>query len=114
MFLSDRDLEHARKIGDLRVIDEHPVEFDPSGIDLHLDLIDEAKVWDSGAYVADQNASGTRRPYVGLGSFDYKTFAQRYAVAVPTYDGKDEEPPVYRDGGRIIMRPCGYFLWQTR
>ena len=45
MFLSDRDLEYASSLDDLLII-PRPTEFDASGIDLHLDTIAEAKVWD--------------------------------------------------------------------
>ncbi len=51
MYLSDRDLEYAHDLGDL-IIDPSPAEFGPSGVDLHLDSINEARVWDLKRYEA--------------------------------------------------------------
>ena len=45
MYLSDRDLRWAIECGDL-IVDPKPERIDSSSIDLHLDSIDQAKVWD--------------------------------------------------------------------
>ena len=49
MFLSDRDLEYAVANGDL-IVNPAPTAYDTTSIDLHLDVIDEAKVWHVAAY----------------------------------------------------------------
>jgi deoxycytidine triphosphate deaminase len=48
MFLSDRDLLWAIAHGQLIVIPppDKPKQIGPTSIDLHLDRIEEAKVWD--------------------------------------------------------------------
>jgi hypothetical protein len=69
MYLSDRDLEHAHDLGDL-ILDPRPREFGPSGIDLHLDTIAEARVWDPRLYEESLSGKAARRPTLGLGDFD--------------------------------------------
>ncbi len=113
MYLSDRDLEYVVDRGDL-IVTPRPKEFGPGSIDLHLDTVDEARVWSSSLHDESLKGQGIGRPSVGLGGFDYKQFARQYAVGVPTHDGSGDEPLVYREGGRVILRPGGFFLWQTK
>jgi len=44
MYLSDRDLKYAIETGQL-IVDPTPEEYGATSIDLHLDKIEEAKVW---------------------------------------------------------------------
>ncbi len=113
MYLSDRDLEYAHNLGDL-IIEPNPVEFGPSGIDLHLDTIKEARVWNWQRYNASINNQAISRQSVALGGFNYKTFADQYLIPIPTTDDSDDEPLVYRNGDSIILCPMGFFLWQTK
>jgi dCTP deaminase len=90
------------------------VEVDTSSIDLHLNAVEEAKVWDHAAYAADLQERGMPG-VLGLGSFNYRAFAARFAVPVPTRTQGPPDALVYRDEvDRIILRPHGFFLWQTR
>jgi deoxycytidine triphosphate deaminase len=109
MYLSDRDLEYAVDRGDL-IITPRPREFGPASIDLHLDTIEEAKVWNYSLHAESQKVQGIGRPSVALGDFEYKRFAKQYAVAVPNHDGSGDEPLVYRENDRVILRPGGFFL----
>jgi len=113
MYLSDRDLEYAHDLGDL-IIDPRPQDFGPSGVDLHLDIIKAAKVWDVQRYEASLQGQAVQRPSIALGDLDYKTFADQYAVLVPTYDKSGDEPLVYCNGNSIVLCPRGFFLWQTK
>jgi dCTP deaminase len=113
MYLSDRDLEHAVDLEDL-IISPRPREFGPSGVDLHLDTIKEAKVWDADRHEATLRGQAVKRPSIGLGDFDYKLFAEQYAVPVPKVETPGNDPLVYRDGERVILCPGGFFLWQTK
>lgn len=109
MFLSDRDLEYAVLRGHL-IVDPAPREFGESSIDLHLDRVEEAMVWDANKFNVDHQGTGHRRPALGLGSFDLQALAQRYAHPVPPWaDGLR----VYRDGDGVVVEPGGFFLWQT-
>jgi dCTP deaminase len=113
MYLSDRDLEYAVDRGDL-IVAPRPREFGPSSIDLHLDTIEEAKVWNASVFESSLEGQGVKRPSIALGEFDYQTFAEQYAIPVPRYDQSGQEPLVYRDGERVILSPGGFFLWQTK
>jgi deoxycytidine triphosphate deaminase len=57
MFLSDRDLRWAIETARL-IIDPKPEAYDPTSIDLHLDRMDEAKVWDVDAVSAANKKHG--------------------------------------------------------
>jgi dCTP deaminase len=111
MYLSDRDLEYAHTLGDL-IIKPPPSEFGPSGFDLHLDTIEEARVWNIKGYEESRKDQPGRR--LAIGTFDYKSFANQYAVPVPTRSGAGNDPLVYRNGDSVILRPGGFFLWQTK
>ncbi len=113
MYLSDRDLEYAVDRGDLIVI-PRPPEFGPSGIDLHLDTIEEAKGWNFSLHEESLKGKGVSRPSVGLRDFDYKKFAEQYLIPIPRFDATGDEPLVYRAGDQVILLPGGFFLWQTK
>jgi dCTP deaminase len=111
MYLTDRDLKHAVARGHL-IVDPAPLEYDTTGIDLHLDHIEEARVWDHSSFEKAQSDSGNR-PWLGVGGFDYQAFANKYTLPVQSR-GADSQQRVWRDGNRIILAPGGFFLWQTR
>src|SRR5258708_2900061 len=108
MFLSDRDLEYAVANGDL-IVNPAPTAYDTTSIDLHLDVIDEAKVWHVAAYEQQQKACG-QDAVVRVGTFDPAAFGKQFHRPVP----EDPTQSVYRDGRRVILKPHGFFLWQTR
>jgi deoxycytidine triphosphate deaminase len=58
MYLSDRDLEFAVKTGQL-IVDPAPKEFDTTSIDLHLDNVNQAKVWNVDEFKRKQEQSGS-------------------------------------------------------
>lgn len=110
MYLSDRDLEFAVKTGQL-IVDPPPKEFDTTSIDLHLDKVDEAKVWNVEAFKQKQRTTGNDE-WLRVGKYKYRTFSQEFYQNVPS----DPNPSnlVYRNGDRVILRPRGFLLWQTR
>jgi len=107
MYLSDRDLEFAVRTGQL-IVDPAPAEYDTTSIDLHLDKIDEAKIWDQDAFSKQQKASGNDAR-IRVGRFDYETFAHQFHKPVPD----DDSQPVFRVGHSVVLKPHGFFLWQT-
>jgi dCTP deaminase len=113
VYLSDRDLEYVVDRGDL-IVTPRPREFGPSGIDLHLDTIEEAKVWSVSLHEESLKGERGRRASVGLDDFNYKQFAEQYAVGVPKDNTPEDELLVYREGNRVILQPGGFFLWQTK
>jgi dCTP deaminase len=112
MYLSDRDLGLGIEIRQL-LFAPPPQEMDTASIDLHLDRIETAKVWDLESFVEEMKRRGLP-PVLGLGQFHYKSFAQRFAVPVPTREEARPEALVYREGNQVIVQPHGFFLWQTK
>jgi dCTP deaminase len=112
VYLSDRDLRLALAAG-LLIVNPPPEEIDTTSIDLHLDRIDQAKVWDVRAYEQQEEDAGRTRPALGLGRFDYRQFATTFAIPIPTRSQAPSGARVFRDGDRVILEPQGFFLWQT-
>jgi len=108
MFLSDRDLAQAID-SKLLIVDPRPERIDTCAIDLHLDRIEEAKVWSVEKYEKSQRVRGAE-PYLRIGSFHYKDFAPEYLSPVPA----DTSLPVFRDGELVVLRQNGFVLWQTK
>jgi hypothetical protein len=81
MYLSDRDLRFAVEPGQL-IVDPKPEEYDTTSIDLHLDGITEAKVWNVKAFAAEQKQSGNE-PVLGVGTFDHEAFSKKFHMALP-------------------------------
>ncbi len=111
MYLSDRDLRFALTTGQL-IVDPAPVEIDTSGIDVHLDTIDEARVWNVEKF-AEQQAEAGQSPILMVGAFKHRAFSKKFEEPIPR---RSERPDakVFRDGETVVIRPGGFFLWQTR
>jgi dCTP deaminase len=112
MYLSDRDLRFALNTNQL-IVDPPPMEIDTTSIDLHLDAIEAAKVWDVRSFNQQQEDAGAS-PILGVGKFNYKAFAKQFAIPVPSEGEAGSDAKVYREGARIVVKPGGFFLWQTR
>jgi dCTP deaminase len=112
MYLSDRDLRLALD-GHQLIIDPLPAEIDTTSIDRHLDRIEAARIWDVAAFARQQEDAGAP-PIVGVGRFNYNAFAEKFAVPVPAEEVAGPDAKVYREGSRVIIKPGGFFLWQTR
>ncbi|HZT78642.1 MAG TPA: hypothetical protein VFA26_00350 [Gemmataceae bacterium] len=118
MFLSDRDLKWAIAQGHLIVLPppDQPGRIGPTSIDLRLDKIEEAKVWDIPKFKEHNRQLGLGdAPELQIGSFDYKAFAgifQKPPRVVRPNETTEEK--VFRRGDTIIVRPGGFLLWQTK
>jgi dCTP deaminase len=110
MYLSDRDLKFAIETGQL-IVDPAPIEFDTTSIDLHLDNVNEAKIWNVKAFRQKQENSGGET-WLRVGKYKFRTFSQEFYQSVPEDSSSDNT--VYRNGDRVILRPGGFLLWQTR
>lgn len=110
MYLSDRDLKFAVETGQL-IVDPAPEEFDTTSIDLHLDKVNEAKIWNVEAFKLKQANTGND-PWLRVGKYKYRTFSQEFYQSVP--EDSSSANSVYRNGDRVILRPGGFLLWQTR
>jgi dCTP deaminase len=117
MYLSDRDLRAAIESGALIV--EPPAgvsaaKIDPTSIDLRLDHVREAKVWDVHALSRRNAIAGFNEPLVRLGKFKYPEFAEEYLIPPANYDEKCQNNKVFINGDSVLVKPGGFLLWQTK
>jgi dCTP deaminase len=116
MFLSDRDLRWALAQGQLLVLPYpgEPRQIGPTSIDLHLDRVEEAKVWDIPKFRNRNRIHGLGdAPELRIGTFKYDEFAGEYQTA-PRDEGVEPTDLVFRRGRQIIVKPGGFLLWQTK
>jgi deoxycytidine triphosphate deaminase len=112
MFLPNRDIQWAIECGYL-IVNPRPEQFgcgyDEPSIDLHLDKVQEANVWDVKRFTQDQQMAG-HGPELRLGRFQYGSFAKRYLVNPPV----ESNETVYRRGNEVMVKPGGFVLWTTK
>lgn len=108
MYLSDRDLEWAIACKRL-IISPPPQKIDATSIDLHLDSVEKAMVWDVESYSSDSQDAGHEPKELRTSKINYKKFSLKYLNPVPT----DQNQPVFRRHNQIIIKPGGFVLWQT-
>jgi dCTP deaminase len=113
MYLSDRDISWAIAKGTL-IIQPAPAKIDPTSIDLHLDRIDAAQIWDTEKLLARSKTAGTDELEIHLGTFRYQEFSRDYLTTPPDYVRGKFNDTVCRRGPQIIVRPNGFLLWQTK
>ncbi len=112
MYLSDRDLEFAIKNGQL-IVDPPPKEYDTTSIDLHLDSVDEARIWDVDKYAKSQATDGNNL-FLNVGQYKYRDFSPKYLVSPPSFSSTDQSILVSKKNDGIILRRGGFLLWQTK
>jgi dCTP deaminase len=112
MYLSDRDLVFAVRSRQL-IFHSEPTEYDTTSIDVHLDSADKAKVWNLAACEGQQRRAGQVPATLRVGEFEHEDFATEFLKPVPN-EGEGGEQLVYRAGGRVFIKPLGFFLWQTK
>src|SRR6266849_6018325 len=110
----NRDIKWAVDCGKLTV-DPRPEYFnagyDETSIDLHLDSVRVARVWDIEAYKEKVKARGSHRhAELELGNFEWDAMQTEYMVAVPEEVPDSEEQQkqkVFRRSNEIVVRPFG-------
>jgi deoxycytidine triphosphate deaminase len=94
MYLSSRDIKWAIDCGRL-IISPRPEEagegYDETSIDLHLDRIEEARIWNVAALLESEDARGSRHPEVKIGRFNWGRFSERYLCDPPNWSDDSEE-----------------------
>jgi dCTP deaminase len=117
MFLSNRDIKWAIDCGKL-IVRPRPEDlgcgYDETSIDLHLDAVKEAKIWDNAALVRNLAKHGVQRPEVLLGTFNWGEFSEQYLIPPAPENGAGGEPQIVCcRGNQVIVRPGGFLLWPT-
>jgi len=112
MYLSNRDLKWALDC-DRLIVDPYPKEIGDTSIDLRLDSVNEAKVWDIEKYKAVRVTSGDSPKELRLGTFKYGEFGKKYLIPVPESDS-NENLKVFRKDKEIVIKTGGFVLWQTK
>jgi dCTP deaminase len=113
MYLSDRDLRWALERGQLLVLPYpgRPGQIGPTSIDLHLDRVDQAKVWDLAKFRRRNQLQGLgAAPELRIGTFSYPEFAGEFQMS----PREDEADLVFRRGQEVVVKPGGFLLWQTK
>lgn len=114
MYLSDRDLFKAIDSGQLIVRPRPPdSHIGSTSIDLQLDNVNEAKIWNIDAYQNDNCTRGDQPRELRIGKFDYRIFSPKYLIA-PSEENSQEKQLVFRRGHEIVIRPGALLLWQTK
>jgi dCTP deaminase len=120
MFLSNRDILWAIDCKQL-VFEPRPETFgagyDETSIDLHLDTVEEAKVWDVARFTQKGAESGSKGPELHLGRFNYGKFSEDYLIDLPRESTNDRERAgqlVCCRGSQVIVKPGGFLLWTTK
>jgi hypothetical protein len=86
MYLSDRDLQWALSRKTLIVQPPEgvaPPKVDPTSIDIRLDHVREAKIWDVETFARKQDISGVGEAEVHLGRFKFGAFSEEYLISPP-------------------------------
>jgi dCTP deaminase len=114
MYLSDRDLELA--IDDGRLIVDPPTKIGPTSIDLHLDLVQEARVWDTEKLSRHNREHGLSDLELSIARCNYGKMSELYLKQPPTEQdaSKELDCKVFRRDDAIIVKPYGFVLWQTK
>src|SRR5205807_2436583 len=111
MYLSNRDLRWAIECGRL-IVEPPPSKIDPTSIDLHLDTIDEARIWDVEKFKEDRSTPGDKGAELRIGKFRFGKFSRKYLTPLPL--DSDPKNKVFRRGQEAIIRTGGFLLWQTK
>ncbi len=111
MYLSDRDIAWAISTGKL-IVEPAPPKIDPSSIDLHLDDVKYAKIWNIDAYLAHEKSRGSSRPELRIGKYNLGEFSGRYFTDPPSYSDSPDQLVGLR-GNEVVVKHGGFLLWQT-
>lgn len=114
MYLSDVDLRQAVQCGDLIVEPLPDEEIGATSIDLHLDSIEQAQVWDFEALAKHNQDLGHPPKELHIARMNYATISRQFMVQPPREDDTEENDLVFRRDSAIILRPQGFVVWQTR
>ncbi len=113
MYLSDTDLSAAIESGRL-IVGPKPSAIDATSIDLHLDAVDEAKVWDVDRLTKDNRDRGLPDLQLNIARMNYGKISLDYLRSPPREGDAPSDARVVRRDDCVVLRPGGFLLWQTR
>jgi dCTP deaminase len=111
MYLSDRDIKWAIDTGKL-IVNPPPETIDSTSVDLHLDEVSQAKIWNIEAYQKDRSSAGAERPELRIGKYNLADFSGKYLCSPPIYTANAHQLVGIR-GDEVVIKPLGFLLWQT-
>ena len=114
MYLSDVDLRQAVQCGDLIVKPLPDEEIGATSIDLHLDSVEQAQVWDLEAIAKHNKDMGHPPKELHVARMNYATVSRQFMIPPPHKDDATEDDLVFRRDNAIILRPYGFVVWQTK
>lgn len=114
MYLSDVDLRQAVQCGDLIVEPLPDEEIGATSIDLHLDSIEQAQVWDFEALAKHNKDLGHPPKELHIARMNYATISRQFMVQPPHEDDAEKNDLVFRRDNAVVLRPQGFVVWQTR
>jgi dCTP deaminase len=114
VYLSDVDLRQAVQCGDLIVKPLPDKEIGSTSIDLHLDSVEQAKVWDFEAIAKHNKDMGHPPKELHIARMNYATVSRQFMTLPPSEDDAKENDLVFRRGNSIILHPYGFVIWQTK
>jgi dCTP deaminase len=109
MYLSNRELKAALASGKL-ICNPPPAQIDENSIDLRLDSIEDAKIWDMEAFKRHNRAHGYPDAELRVARIEYWPIALQFLIP----PGMDQNQIVYRRHDELIIKPGGFLLWQTK
>ena len=109
MYLSARELTKALKNGSL-ICTPFPCSIGSTSIDLRLDSIDEAKVWDFERLKAHNRDHGFPENELRVASLNYKNIATLYLRDLDS----DTKKSVFWRHDELVLKPGAFALWQTK
>ena len=114
VYLSDIDLKKAVECGKL-IVDPLPEdEIGPTSIDLHLDSVEQAKVWDIEKLAEHNKKLGLKPKELNIARMTYGIVSKEYLIEPPREAVVKDEDLVFRREDAIILRPYGFVVWQTK
>jgi dCTP deaminase len=114
VYLSDVDLRQAVQCGDLIVEPLPTGEIGATSIDLHLESIEQAKIWDFNALAKHNTALGIKPKELNVARMNYATVSRQFMAPPPLEDDAKEDDLVFKRDNAIILRPYGFVVWQTK
>jgi dCTP deaminase len=112
VYLSDVDLRQAVKNGDLIVKPLPKEEIGGTSIDLHLDSVNQAKVWDFETLAKHNKDLGLPPRELNIARMSWGVISRQYLIRPPR-EAIAKDALVFRRDDAIILRPHGFVVWQT-